>query len=243
MRFSIVTITLNSDKFIEQTLTSVIEQLFDDFEHIAWDGGSKDNTLEIIKRFPHVKLFSGKDSGISDAMNRGVEFAKGEYIVFLHADDCLADSKVLADVDHFLLQHGNPEWAYGRANVINPAGERVRTTELIPFEAKRLRKYNIITHPATVLSRRLFVEKGGFRTDLKYCMDYELWLRLALTHCAAAMPVVMANFREHQGSLSTREALGVADEAYRVRNEYVINLWERFQSYRTWKRRCRKLGR
>jgi glycosyltransferase involved in cell wall biosynthesis len=241
MRFSIITITLNAEKFLERTLASVSQQTFKDCEHIIWDGGSKDYTLDIIKAYPHVKLFSGKDSGISDAMNRGAQFAQGDYIIHLHADDCLAHPNALTDVNKFLIQHDNPLWAYGRAEIIDLNDQIVRTTDLIPFEAKRLRKYNIITHPAVILSRQLFIDQGGFRTNLKYSMDYELWLRLAKTHRAMSMPMIVAQFREHHGSLSTREVLGVANEAYLVRNEYVKNLWERFQSYRTWKRRCRKL--
>jgi glycosyltransferase involved in cell wall biosynthesis len=242
MRFSIVTITKNAEKYLEQTLLSVSGQTFPDYEHIVWDGGSVDRTIDIIKRFPHVRLFSGQDDGISDAMNRGARFAGGEYIIHLHADDCLAHGLVLAELDQLLSQRGNPPWVYGQADIIDHEGSYQRTSQLAPFDARRLRRYNIISHPATVLSRKLFVDAGGFRTDLKYCMDYELWLRLARTHVAIAMPVVVAKFRGHQGSLSTRETKGVADEAYRVRNEYVKNLWERFQSYRTWKRRCRKLG-
>jgi glycosyltransferase involved in cell wall biosynthesis len=241
MRFSIVTVTLNAEKFLEQTLLSVAGQIFSGYEHIVWDGGSVDHTIEIIQRFPHAKLFSGQDSGISDAMNRGAQFASGEYIIHLHADDCLAHERVLAELDQFLCQRGDPPWVYGQVDIIDHEGGYQRTSQLVSFDARRLRKYNTISHPATVLSRRLFVDSGGFRTDLKYCMDYELWLRLARSHEAIAMPVVVAKFRGHQGSLSTRETKGVADEAYRVRNEYVKNIWERFLSYRTWRRRCKKI--
>lgn len=243
IRFSIVTVTLNCEQFINEALISVTQQTFREFEHIVWDGKSEDNTLEIVQQFPHVKVFSGKDTGISDAMNRGLQLAQGEYILFLHGDDGLAHERVLEEIDDFLTQKGNPAWVYGRADVIDKDGQYVRTTPLVSFDAKRLRKYNIITHPATVVSRKLLLDKGGFRTDLRYCMDYELWLRLAQTHVALPMPIVVARFREHMGSLSTRESQGVANEAYRVRNEYVKNIWERFRSYRTWKRRCRKINK
>ena len=242
MRFSIVTVTLNAEKYLEQTLASVLRQGCRDYEHIVWDGGSSDATLDIVKRFPQVKLFTGTDSGISDAMNRGAAFAQGEYLIHLHADDCLAGAGVLEELDRSLAREGDPAWAYGRAEIVDPEGTRLRTTELVPFDARRLRKYNTITHPATVLSLQLFRQSGGFRTDLRYCMDYELWLRLARAHQAVPIPLVVSQFRQHDGSLSTRERFGVADEAYRVRNEYVQNLWERFRSYRTWKSRCRKIG-
>lgn len=242
MRFSIITITLNADRFIAQTLDTVARQSCKDYEHIVWDGGSSDNTLDIISKYPHVRLCCGKDSGISDAMNKGAQFAKGDYLIHLHADDCLANDSVLKDIDLFLRENNDPQWVYGRANIIDEYGTLKRTSELVQFDPKRLRKYNIITHPAVILSRMLFMEQGGFRTDLRYCMDYEFWLRLARKkYSAVATPIVVANFRGHMGSLSTRESLAVANEAYKVRNEYVENIWERIRSYRTWKSRCKRL--
>lgn len=243
MRFSIVTITYNAEKYLDENLSSVQRQSFRNYEHIVWDGGSSDRTVEIVKGYPQVKLMAGKDSGISDAMNKGADFACGEYLIHLHADDALAGDRVLEELDRLLAREGNPGWAYGRTEVVDPDGGYLRTTELAPFDPKRLRKYNTIAHPGTVLSLKLFRSSGGFRTDLKYCMDYDLWLRLARTERAVPLPIVLSKFRQHMGSLSSREVFGVADEAYRVRNEYVENIWERFRSYRTWKSRCRKLRR
>ncbi len=64
MRFSLITITYNSERYLKQTLQSVAEQEFKDFEHILWDGGSRDGTLEIARQFPHVTIYQGADSGI-----------------------------------------------------------------------------------------------------------------------------------------------------------------------------------
>lgn len=240
MRFSIVTITFNSEKFLEYTLRSVAEQDFSDYEHLIWDGGSTDRTLEIARSFPHVKIHEGHDKGISDAMNKGGMLAQGEFLLHLHSDDLLAHPSVLSQVDTFFRHHPNTSWAYGRAEIINSVGIATRTTDFIPFCSKRLRKYNIVTHPATFVSKDLFARSGGFRTDLRYCMDYDLWLRLSEITPAIAIPSILSKFREHTGSLSTSESLGVADEAYRVRNQYAKSLLERFKSYRTWRKRRKK---
>jgi hypothetical protein len=74
-------------------------------------------------------------------------------------------------------------------------------------------------------------------------MDYDLWLRLAREHRAAPMPLVVSRFRRHRLSLSSREPAAVTDEAYRVRNRYVENPWERFLSWRTWYRRRTRYAR
>jgi len=240
-RFSIITVALNSEKYIRKTLQSVADQDFCDYEHIVWDGGSSDGTMDIIEDFPHVKLICGSDSGISDAMNKGAQSARGEFLIHLHSDDLFHSSMVLGFLDTFLRQHPGALWVYGRADIIDDCGATIRHTPFIPYDAARLRKYNIITHPATVVSRKLFHEVGGFDVNIRYCMDYDLWLRLSKLVSAWATPIVMANFREHKNSLSTRDQRNVADEAYKVRNMYVESLWERFRSYRTWKSRLRNL--
>ncbi len=240
MKFSIVTITYNASTYLEKTLTSVAEQEYTDFEHILWDGGSTDQTLEIARRFPHLKIYEGNDEGISDAMNRGAAFAKGEFLLHLHADDLLAHTRTLSMVAATLQLHPDVEWLYGRAAIINHKGERIRATPYEPYSSKRLRRYNFITHPAAYVKRSLFEQVGGFHKELRYCMDYDLWLRLATHRAGFALPTVLAHFRAHEKSLSTSEPVRVADEAYRVRNRYVATLYERFRSYRTWKKRRRK---
>ncbi|NGX54982.1 MAG: PGL/p-HBAD biosynthesis glycosyltransferase [Chlamydiae bacterium] len=237
MQFSIITITYNAEKYLRDTLSSVANQNFKDYEHLIWDGGSQDRTFEIIADFPHMKVHEGSDEGIADAMNQGAAKAKGEYLLFLHADDLLAHPGTLALISTSLKQHPEAEWLYGQAHVINSEGEQLRTTRFIPFDHRRLKKYNMITHPATVVSRELFERVGGFQKSLRYCMDYDLWLRLAPLATPFSLPAVIASFREHQNSLSTSEPIAVADEAYRVRNNYVTSPWGRWKSYRTWKKR------
>lgn len=237
MKFSVVTITYNAQTYLEQTLKSVADQEFSDFEHIIWDGGSTDQTLEIARSFPHVTIYEGKDDGIADAMNRGAAYARGDYLIHLHADDLFAHPHVLSMIDATLRLHPLTQWLYGRAEVIDFQGKPLRTTPFEPYDRARLRKYNFVTHPATVVKRTLFDRVGGFETSLRYCMDYDLWLRLAMHETPLALPTILAHFREHQNSLSTSEPIHVADEAYRVRNRYVASLYERWRSYRTWKKR------
>lgn len=241
MRFSVLTVTFNAERFLAQTLTSVYSQVGVEVEHILWDGGSKDSTLEIARSFPHVKIFEGKDSGIADAMNRVASFAHGDFLLHLHADDLLAHPQALLMFKRALTQHPSVEWLYGQAHIIDKSGSQLKTTPFEPFSFKRLRKYNFITHPATLVSRDLFQKVGGFKKNLRYCMDYDLWLRLAKLSSPLALPTPLACFREHDNSLSTQYPLHVTDEAYAVRNSHVTNIYERFRSYKTWKKRKEQL--
>lgn len=237
MNITIITITYNAAAYLEATLQSVVAQECPHIEHLVWDGGSCDGTLDIIRRYPHVTLYQGTDQGIADAMNQGALRAKGRFLLYLHADDLLASPKTLSYLQTALLQYPHTEWFYGQAHMIDAQGVISRTTPLEPFSAGRLRKYNFITHPAALISKKLFNLVGGFDPQLRYCMDYDLWLRATRQVTPIMLPAVLASFREHVQSTSTKNRQQVTDEAYDVRNRYTQTLWERWLSYRTWRRR------
>lgn len=241
MRFSIITITYNAEKYLEETLTSTLKQSFTDFEHILWDGGSKDKTLQIAKKFPHVRVVEGEDEGISDAMNQGALQAKGDFLLHLHADDILVSEKSLLFVDTCLRQHPGVKWLYGQVECIDGAGKTLSLPPYVPFCKRKLKKYNIIAHPATFVERELFLKSGGFKKELSYCMDYDLWLRLSKQTEAFAFPKVVAAFRQHEGSISTKGALAVAKEAHQVRVANTKNFFAKWRSYRTWQKRKKRV--
>lgn len=237
MRLSIITVTYNAENFLAEALNSVASQEYDDYEHVLWDGGSTDQTLEIAAQFPRVRIFQGSDAGIADAMNKGASQARGDFILHLHADDRLPHSRVLKQVSITLKQRPQVSWLYGRANIIDSHGNCISKGDFHRFDRKRLKKYNFISHPATWISRELFERSRGFNRDLKYCMDYDLWLRLSNLTTPYALSAHIADFREHELSCSTSHPMGVADEAYLVRNRYIHSLWQKIRSHRTWKRR------
>lgn len=240
MRFSVLTVTFNAEKYLAETLESTAMQTFSDFEHLLWDGGSTDKTLEIARRYPHVKIFQGKDKGIADAMNKIAENATGDFLVHLHADDRFAHPRVLEQVDVCLKQHPTIEWLFGLVETIDSQGIKQKIASFVPYEAKRLKKYNCIAHPATFISTKVFRQFNGFDISLRYCMDYDLWLRLSSHVQGFAFPAMIACFREHEHSLSTREKKAVTDEAYYVRNCYITSPYLRWKSKRTWKRRMKE---
>src|SRR3954469_12296904 len=99
MRVSIVTVTYNSASTLKDTLESVRQQDYDEIEHILVDGGSKDETVDIIRSYPHVASWvSEKDKGLYDAINKGIKMATGDVIGLLHSDDFFPNTKVVSGI-------------------------------------------------------------------------------------------------------------------------------------------------
>jgi len=171
---SIITITLNSQQFIETTIQSVIKQNYTKIEYIIIDGVSTDSTLDIIKKHSsQIDYFlSEPDNGIADAMNKGLKVAKGDYILFLHSDDYLVDENALENASHF-LDSDHDIFLFnifycdnGRKTLIKPRGLNC----WINFKTG-------VLHQGTICSRNLFKKIGDFDTRLKIAMDYDFFLR------------------------------------------------------------------
>lgn len=227
MKVSIITVCLNAEKFIGQTLSSVLSQDYPDVECLVVDGGSTDGTIEIIssmaKEDPRISWQSDTDKGIADAMNRGVDRSTGQIVAHLHADDCYLTNSVVSAVVAEMQQSPEVMWATGGIREIDESG--CHLSEIYPrrFSRSRLLRNNIILHPATFVRRTAFEAVGGFDIDLKYAMDYDLWLRLANTGAPVVINQILACFRVHSGSLSSANRLSALDEEYLVRKRYLKN--------------------
>jgi glycosyltransferase involved in cell wall biosynthesis len=181
LMISIVTITLNSEKHLEQTIQSVINQSYKYIEYIVVDGGSTDRTLDIINRYNNdiAAWVSEPDRGISDAMNKGLSMATGSYVLFLHSDDYLIHPNVLDYAAEYLIDSFDivmfsivKENADGEMKYYQPRGLKW----WINFKTG-------IYHQSAFCSRDMFRRVGLFDIQLKICMDYDLFLRSYRRKC------------------------------------------------------------
>ncbi len=191
MKFSIITCTKNSEKYLGHNIKSVTDQNFDDFEHIFIDGQSADKTINIIgeykSKFPNrVKLHSYPPKGIADAMNKGIENAKGEYIIHLHSDDYLYDKNVLNDVSAF-LEKNDPDWIYGNEMRVGSLGQEIglfSNKKIFELGCKSvisrylLKYFDFIRHQSVFVKKDVFEKFGYFDSKFDIAMDYEYWLRI-----------------------------------------------------------------
>lgn len=246
MQFSIVTICKNPGLYLVETIKSVLQQDFDNFEYILVDGGSTDGTLEVIRSFassnPRLSLYSRCDAGISDAMNQGIMHARGDIVAFLHADDRYSSSSVLREVNGAFARSHQTLWVTGGIREIDSEGQTLRELPARCFSYRRLLRNNILFHPATFVRREVFSTVGGFDSRLRYAMDYDLWLRIGSISSPFIVNKTLADFRVHRGSLSSSSRYDALEEDYLVRCRYIRG-WVGsigHACYYSWRRlRCR----
>ena len=178
-KFSIITATLNPDISIKILMDSLNKQSFKDFEWLIADGGSKNFFIDWIKSQQNAKLIISKpDAGHSDAWNRALKEAKGEWIIFMGSDDFFIDENVLRDIDSFTKNFKDEyEIIYGK--VIS--GRNIIGTELINPPLQMLNGM-AICHQATLHKKDLFEKFGYFDINFFYAADYEFLLRAIAGH-------------------------------------------------------------
>lgn len=227
MKISVITVCLNADAYIGKALSSVAEQSWHDVEHIVVDGGSIDGTLQIIENVAtqstRLRFSSETDSGISDAMNKGLALATGDLVAFLHADDFYPHKEVLQQVAEQFIKHPTVDWLTGGIHHVDQQGNIIRSFQVRRWTYRRLLRGNIIFHPATFVRRQILLDIGGFDTGLRYAMDYDLWLKLGKLSAPHLFEQPLACFRIHSGSCSVSQVNAAFREEFAVRCRYLAD--------------------
>lgn len=221
MKFSVITCTWNSEKFLRQSIESVLQQTHEDVEYIFVDGGSTDATLSIIGAIQKpVTIIPNVRGGISRAMNQGILAAKGDVIVHLHSDDYFAHPQVLADVAKSMSER-NEEWLFGRC-LSDVAGVVSVEKYTVPrYSYQQLLRGNFIPHPATFIRRKIYSEVGLFDENIKYAMDYDMWLRIAKRFRPIQLDVHLSVFRWHENSLTSANREASLNDDLKVRLRHI----------------------
>ena len=223
-RFSIVTCTWNSAATLGDTLASLQNQSWRDFEHIFVDGGSSDGTLDMLTAYSenepgNKRILRDVGGGISRAMNQGIAAARGTIVAHLHADDYYAGPDVLAQVAR-RFDASSAAWVVGNIQVLKDG----RLAPPYPMRPCSYRAYaagrTTIPHPAVFVRREWFARVGAFDPGLRYAMDIDLWLRLAAVALPAQLDSTLAVFREHAGSVSSVNKIRAREEEFQVRRRH-----------------------
>lgn len=176
MLFSIITVCFNSEKTIERTIKSVLEQSFQNYEYIIVDGASKDRTVDIIRRYEpmfkgKLKWISEPDKGIYDAMNKGIGMARGELIGIINSDDYYEQdalekaAQAYSGYDYSVI--------YGFLRTISEGKEVMVYIKNHEFLDK-----DMIAHPACFVTKKIYEKYGNYSLKYPYSADYEFMLRI-----------------------------------------------------------------
>jgi glycosyltransferase involved in cell wall biosynthesis len=199
---TIVTPSFNQVNFLEETILSVLNQTYSSIEYIVIDGRSTDGSLEIIQKYASKlsNWVSEKDSGQTDAINKGFALANGEILAWLNSDDTLLPNAVSEAVD-YLNGHSETGLVYGNANYIDEKSRVIGKFPAAQTNLARLRRgYVHIPQQASFFRKSLWDRIGPLDPKFFFAMDYDLWVRLAAISDLKYIPNIWANFRLHSGA-------------------------------------------
>ncbi|MCB9233617.1 MAG: glycosyltransferase [Bacteroidia bacterium] len=239
MKVSIVTVVYNGEAFIETAIRSVLEQDYPDIEYIVVDGASKDGTMAIIGRYRSkiATVISEKDSGIYNAMNKGLRLATGDLVGILNADDFYAGPQVISKVVKALEASGK-DTLYADLVYVNPDNldKVVRYYSANNFRLKHFERGDMPPHPTFFVKRSLYEAFGLFKEDYKICADFELMVRFLYIQKASStyLPEVLVKMRT--GGVSTegfQSRVTVNKEMQRALRENgihssILKIWSKY---------------
>jgi glycosyltransferase involved in cell wall biosynthesis len=203
---TVVTPCLDGASTLPEALASVPRG--PEVEHVVVDGGSTDGTVDLLERAAGVHFVSEPDRGLSDAMNKGVAMASGEWIGWLNADDYYLPGAVERVLDAIRANPG-ALWLTAPCLIVDGDGREMRRG-VTRYKRFFLRRYgrrsllvqNYVAAPSTFVRRSALLDAGGFDERFRYSMDYDLWLRLAERADPVVLDEPVAAFRMAGESLS-----------------------------------------
>jgi glycosyltransferase involved in cell wall biosynthesis len=211
---SIITIVFNGEKHLEQTILSVLEQTYTHIQYIVIDGGSTDQSLNIIRKYEKNIYFwtSEKDRGISDAFNKGIARATGDIVGIINADDWYESNaleRVAGEMHDADICFGDIQlWKNDKREFIQKGNLKLLSKEMT------------INHPTVFVKRKLYETYGGFDLQYHCAMDYDFMLRLKIKKCRFKyLPFTLANMR-WGGFIDKSWKIGCR-ETMEIKNKYL----------------------
>lgn len=225
MKISIITPSFNQGLFLEKTILSVLNQEYPQLEYIIIDGGSTDNSTEVIKKYESRLAYwvSEKDRGQSDAINKGLRMATGDVIAYLNSDDVYLPGSLHRVAEAF---HRNPDalWVTGAASYVDQSGKEIDQLIPEPVASRReaLIRWEGVRRPICIevsnfFRKEVFDKYGFYNERLHYCMDYEFNTNLFLHDISPViLPEKLAHALLHDQSKTVSQKSKFVFEEFEV---------------------------
>lgn len=202
-KLSVITPSLNQGEFLERNILSILNQTYDNIEHIVIDGGSTDNTVDILKRYEgSVKWISEPDKGQSDAVNKGFLMATGNIFSWLNSDDTYPSNGV-ETVVHYFNERPDVIFIYGENDSIDEDDNIIDKHVPSDFSVSELVNQACTIHqPSTFFRRSVIQDVGLLDLGLEYALDLDFFIRVGLHYSENQLlkvPETLAYFRRHPG--------------------------------------------
>ena len=213
-RITIVTPSFNQGMFLEETIRSVLDQGYPNLEYMVFDGGSTDNSVEIIRKYEKQLAYwkSEPDRGQADAINKGWKRATGEILAYINSDDTFAPH-ALQIVAEVFSRHPEVGLVYGRCLVIDEYSKVLRERRVRAASLAEILMWSPSIPQPTMFARRVLVEAAGFlNPELHYTLDYDLAIRVGLTTKIHFIPQVLASMRDHPAAKTAVSPLKHVEE-------------------------------
>jgi GT2 family glycosyltransferase len=214
---SIITPSFNQAAYLEQTMLSVLEQDYPRIEYIVVDGGSTDNSVDIIRKYENKLAWwaSEKDRGQADAINKGFARATGEVTAWLNSDDYYLAGTVSAAVKTF-EEHPDVVLAYGDMLAVDENGKTFNTLSYKQLTLEDLLCFQIIGQPAVFMRRSALQAVGGLDPTFHFMLDHHLWIRIAQQGKILHVDQTWSAARYHAEAKNIAQAAEFGRDAFRI---------------------------
>lgn len=207
---SVIMSVYNGEKYLRESMDSILNQTFSDFEFIIINDGSTDKTRQILESYtdPRIRLFHQENIGLTKSLNKGIELARGEYIARQDADDVSMKDRLSKLISFF----GTSPSPFGLAtSSFYKIDHEGKITEQINLPTNpihilwRLLFENPIVHSGVLFPKKIFCEVGGYNEDIPYAQDYDLWSRITDCYEIAIVKDPLVSWRETEGGICCRK--------------------------------------
>jgi glycosyltransferase involved in cell wall biosynthesis len=235
-RVSVVTPSYNQGKFIEETIRSVLLQGYPNLEYIIIDGGSTDESFDVIEQYEPwlAHWVSEPDRGQSQAINKGLRRASGEIVAYLNSDDMYLP-ETIREVVEFFIQHEDIGLVYGDCQVVDEGSHLIYVARSREFDLFAELCRNFVKQPTVFMRRKLLDLVGYFDEELHYALDIDYWFRAAIRTKFAYLPRELAIFR-----MTSETKTGKGNLPFTKEREKILERFFRLHAYsdiKHWKNR------